>query len=494
MLNILESYKEKFQSYFLKEWKLNLTRQVMVNIFSPYFLAKPQYIQENFRGQFEWHMDIMTKHSMDEYINNPNGLTVEYIRGIHRNIYHGTNRVPLKTTDGWTEYAIPGEFKTKQNVIPRMNAGEEHFMCVAPEKVEWALQVLLASLHNPGEDIYIKVIRFFLTFTEIHPFPDDNGKIWMMLVDLILIKHGIYPFFMTWFKSRHKWRFYEMLQTYSHGTEKDLTPFFTMMEESYRYLYEQKRIADFYTESPEFFIDFLKNTDEKKVLFEKILPLLNSLYSKKAPLVISDIWAGSGIVAKSVIQYMRGSKKEFQYNYLEPSKALIEHFWDGFDCSNIVFYEGSIENATLPGSGLIIMSHVLQYIHNPEQVLQKVISSLNPGGRLLIVQPSLESQETFMKDKIGIQYSASISRIFPILQKMEESFSYERVESNIYNMQDIHTLNENGKRMISFFYNQPFDIIKNEEIEQIQNVIKELWITNCLKKCEDYIWIEKPLR
>ena len=46
--------------------------------------------------------------------------------------------------------------------------------------------------------------------------------------------------------------------------------------------------------------------------------------------------------------------------------------------------------------------------------------------------------------------------------------------------------------MISFFYNRPFDIIKDEEVEQIQNAVKELWITDCLKKCEDYFWIEKP--
>ncbi len=79
-----------------------------------------------------------------------------------------------------------------------------------------------------------------------------------------------------------------------------------------------------------------------------------------------------------------------------------------------------------------------------------------------------------LKEKIGIRYSTSIERTFPILQKIQESFSYERVESSIYHMEDIQNLNENGKKMISFFYNRPFDIIKDEEVERIQNVVKEL--------------------
>ncbi|MDD5197469.1 MAG: Fic family protein [Candidatus Gracilibacteria bacterium] len=488
-----EDLIKKFQPSFEKEGKQDLTRQVMVNIFSPYFLAKSPEIQEKFRAGFEQHMDIMTKHSMDEYINNQKGLTIDYIREIHKNIYQGLTRVAVKTTGGEPEYVIPGEFKTKQNVIPRMNAGEEHFMCMAPEKVEGALQVLLTSLYDGNEDIYTKVIRFFLTFTEIHPFPDDNGKIGLMLVDLILIKHGIYPFFMTWFKSRNKWRFYEMLQEYSHGTAKNLAPFYTMIEESYAYLYEQKRMEDFYKEGPEFFTDFLKNTDEKKVLSEKITHFLKTKYPKTS-LIISDIGAGNGIIAKDIIQYVRSTHRPFQYNYLEPSHTLIEHFAQDFDCKGVVFYEGNIEYATLPKSDFIILSHVLQYIEDIEGVLTKLLTTLTPGGTLLIVQPSIESKEMLLKEKIGIRYSTSIERTFPILQKIQESFSYERVESSIYHMEDIQNLNENGKKMISFFYNRPFDIIKDEEVERIQNVVKELGVTDCLKKEEDYIWVEKPYR
>ena len=386
-------------------------------------------------------MELLTKYALDGYINSSSELTIDFICGIHKNIYYWLDKVKVKTTGWEEEYMIPGQFKTKPNGISRLDTPGTYLVCTRPEEVENELQKLLSTLQEWDEYIYKKIIQFFLTFTEIHPFPDDNGKIGLMLVDLILIKNGVFPFFMSSFKQGNERRFYEMVQEYSHGAEKNMIPFYVMVAESYSHLYEQKQMADFYKESPELFIDFLRNTNEKEVLFEKILLLLNSKYSKKSPLVISDIWAGSGIAAKSIIQYMRSSKKEFQYNYLEPSKALIEHFWDSFDCSNIIFYEGSIEDVTLPKSDFIIMSHVLQYINNPEQILRKVISNLNPWWTFLIVQPSMESQETFMKDKIGIWYSMNISKVFPILQKIEESFSFECVESNIYNIQDMQILN-----------------------------------------------------
>jgi len=43
-------------------------------------------------------MEILTKYVMDEYINNPDGLTIECIRGIHKNIYGGLTKIKVKTT------------------------------------------------------------------------------------------------------------------------------------------------------------------------------------------------------------------------------------------------------------------------------------------------------------------------------------------------------------------------------------------------------------
>lgn len=59
----------------------------MQNTFYPYFLTKSPEVQEKCAGQFEQHMEILTKHAMDGYINNSEGLTTNCIRGIHKNIY-----------------------------------------------------------------------------------------------------------------------------------------------------------------------------------------------------------------------------------------------------------------------------------------------------------------------------------------------------------------------------------------------------------------------
>ncbi|PJC56638.1 hypothetical protein CO024_01925 [Candidatus Gracilibacteria bacterium CG_4_9_14_0_2_um_filter_38_7] len=242
--DILE-FGKKLHPHFEKEGKQYLVRQVMQNIFHPYFLTKSQEVQEKCRGQFEQHMEILTKYVMDEYINNPDGLTIECIRGIHKNIYGGLTKIKVKTTGGEEEYMTPGEFKTKPNGISRLDNPGTYLFCTPPEKVVEELQKLLSSLHEGNENIYKKVIQLFLTFTEIHPFPDDNGKIGMMLADLILIKNDIYPFFMSSFKLANKQRFYEMIQEYSHGSEKDMVPFYAMIAESYASLYEQKGMADF---------------------------------------------------------------------------------------------------------------------------------------------------------------------------------------------------------------------------------------------------------
>lgn len=242
--DILE-FTRKLHPFFVAEWKQHLVRQVMQNIFYPYFLRKSQEIQEKCAGQFEQHMEILTKHAMDGYINNPNGLTTDFIRGIHKNIYGGLTKIQVKTTLWEEEYMTPGEFKTKPNGISRLDTPWTYLACTPPEKVVEELQKLLSSLHEWNGYVYKKIIQFFLTFTEIHPFPDDNGKIGLILVDLILIKNDIYPFFMSSFKWAHARRFYEMIQEYSHGSKKDMIPFYIMIGESYAHICEEKWMTDF---------------------------------------------------------------------------------------------------------------------------------------------------------------------------------------------------------------------------------------------------------
>ena len=45
---------------------------------------------------------------------------------------------------------------------------------------------------------------------------------------------------MSSFKQGNERRFYEMVQEYSHWSEKSMTPFYIMIAESYAHLLEQK--------------------------------------------------------------------------------------------------------------------------------------------------------------------------------------------------------------------------------------------------------------
>ena len=181
-------------------------------------------------------MDIMTEYVMKYYIDSRDGMTINFIKWLHKNIYGEIKKVKIKTTGWEEEFMIPWEFKITQNVISRLDKSDVYLMCSAPENVKKEIGELLKYIENSEENIYEKWIKFFLTFTEIHPFPDDNGKIAMMIVDFLLVKNDLYPFFMSSYKERNGRYFYEMIQEYSHGSEKNLTPFYEMILESYSLL------------------------------------------------------------------------------------------------------------------------------------------------------------------------------------------------------------------------------------------------------------------
>ncbi|MCK9272257.1 Fic family protein [Candidatus Gracilibacteria bacterium] len=491
MINKIREFENKLHPYFQSEGKHNLVRQIIWHTFHPYFLQKSKDIQEKFASHFERHIDIMTEYVMKYYIDNPNNISINFIKGLHKNIYGEIARVKIKTTGGEEEFMTPGEFKTTQNVISRLDKPETYLMCTTPENVKKEISELLKYIENSEINIYERCIKFFLTFTEIHPFPDDNGKIAMMIVDFLLVKNDLYPFFMSSYKNRNERYFYEIIQEYSHGSEKNLDIFYKLIIEGYDFLYKQKLMSSFYKNNYNTFLKFIENTDEKDILSGKIIDFLDSKFENTKSIAISNIGAGSGIVDKSIINYLRKQNKEFSYNYIEPSKNLIETFTENFNCENITFFEGNIENITLPKSDLIIVSHVLQYIDSLNGTINKLLYSLNPGGIILIVQPNIISNEVLFKERIEISYMKNITRIFPILQHIKENIFYEQVNSKIYNIQDVLKLNENGKNMISFFYNKPFEILDTSEIENIQKAISDLKIGNNLEKLEDYIWIEK---
>lgn len=232
---IIEQEKE-LQNFFSKEWKYNLVRQIMWHTFRPYFLQKTKEIQEKFASGFEKHMDILTEYTIKYYIDNSEEMTINFLKWFHKKIYDSIEKVKVKTTWWEEDYMIPWEFKIKQNWISRLDNPQEYLLCTNPELVKNEISNLLNYINKPDNEIYDKSIKFFLTFTEIHPFPDDNWKIWMIMSDLILIKNDIFPFFMSHYKMRNERKFYEIIHDYSHWKNTSLQPFYAMILESYSLL------------------------------------------------------------------------------------------------------------------------------------------------------------------------------------------------------------------------------------------------------------------
>lgn len=232
---IIEQEKN-LNNFLLNGWKYNLVKQIIWHTFHPYFLQKPKDIQEKFAISFEKHMEILTDYVMKYYIDYPDKTTINFLKWFHKKIYEWIDKVKIKTTWWDEEFMTPWEFKLKQNWISRLDNPKEYLLCTKPELVKSEISNLLDFIDNADEIIYNKSILFFLNFTQIHPFPDDNWKIWMIMTDLILIKNNISPFFMSHYKMRNKRKFFEIIQDYSHWKNTSLKPFYEMILESYSLL------------------------------------------------------------------------------------------------------------------------------------------------------------------------------------------------------------------------------------------------------------------
>lgn len=93
-------------------------------------------------------------------------------------------------------YLVPGTFKTINNKCFDQEKGEE-FEFVEPGKVKPEIDKLLSHFivdisdtTKPQKDI---IFTFVLDFSHIHPFADGNGKVAVILLDILLVKYGHAP-------------------------------------------------------------------------------------------------------------------------------------------------------------------------------------------------------------------------------------------------------------------------------------------------------------
>lgn len=153
------------------------------------------------KEQFAAHMDFLADFCLRGY-PGAGGLTVEFIKGLHRAMFPPDYRQEVTTRDGHKIWMVPGEYKSISNNVgdSSLRPGEVNVF-LAPEKVPAAMARIVgefnAALQSSGDVQHRQdaILYFVLDFLDvIHPFVDGNGRVAFILADLLAIRAELPPF------------------------------------------------------------------------------------------------------------------------------------------------------------------------------------------------------------------------------------------------------------------------------------------------------------
>ena len=129
---------------------------------------------------------------------------------------------------------------------------------------------------------------------------------------------------------------------------------------------------------------FAEHTSEYKQMLSTAVDILSE--SRKKQLKILSIGAGTGYFEKNIIT--RTLHIEFDLTCFEPNKNFLPQLWGnlGMLCHRLtVINDVFVSNTDLIEKyDFIIMSHVLYSMEDPVEIIEKAISVLNPGGKIII--------------------------------------------------------------------------------------------------------------
>ncbi len=208
---------------------------ILHHLMHPYFLNRTPEMQGKFgEQQYQAFLQAMAEYCLREYVENPEPrLTIEFIKGLHRQFYANAASVLVKAIDGTMTTMVPGEFKTTPVFIRRHSVPGEWFDTTAPEYVVRDIALLLEMLHDEQVPLLQRYIRFIVDLIRIHPFADSNGKVAMLLGDLLLLKQGIQPPYYAKYKQENERLIYGLYDCYFLDSQRDISIFYPVLAKAY---------------------------------------------------------------------------------------------------------------------------------------------------------------------------------------------------------------------------------------------------------------------
>ena len=244
-----------------------------------------------------------------------------------------------------------------------------------------------------------------------------------------------------------------------------------------------------YSSNPSIFQRYISLTNQKNFLIEKICKVINENYTSNK-LSLLDIGCGDGTVTLQIISKLK-DKYNLEINAIDVSKPLIECFKrkKSYTINYIIDNVELIK--ILPKADFILMSHILTYINNLDDLIEKVLNALNLNGIALIVLSNDFSDDVKVKNKLNKKLTTS-HKVKKILDKKNINYKVEIIESEI-DISGIENMDEDGRVIIEFFKHKSFEEISNDEINDIrEKILKIANSSGKITKKEDYIWI-KPI-
>lgn len=176
---------------------------------------------------FQNHMWTLADFVMENYIQKGK-LTQDFIKWLHKNLYPRGYKVDKVFPDGRRVIMIPWEYKKENNAVNSLvHEWYVNAFCEAKDVVI-SLQQLIDDFEKNIKTTGNKkdvIFWFCLDFSRIHPFGDGNGRIAVMLLDILLIKYGLPPINLHHYKEKD---YYGIRKAWE----------ITMMKRDLKYMYE----------------------------------------------------------------------------------------------------------------------------------------------------------------------------------------------------------------------------------------------------------------
>ncbi len=134
------------------------------------------------------------------FVKGERNLSSSYICELHAELLRHSKKYVVKDSLGnlYEKELVPGRFKEMPN-NPHRPDGTVHEYC-PPEHVQSEIDRLIEWHHlHLQRDVPIEVEAAWLhhRFTQIHPFPDGNGRVARTLASIVFIRHGLFPALVT---------------------------------------------------------------------------------------------------------------------------------------------------------------------------------------------------------------------------------------------------------------------------------------------------------